>query len=319
MGEISVWHLGGRFPILSYLSGQALELSVGIELLAVELLPLKIENTDMKYAICNETFGDWPLEKALDLAAATGYTGWEVAPFMPAEDIHHFSPGRRFAYARTVEASGLQIIGLHWLLARTEGLHLTTMDTDVRRATANYLTTLVNLCADLGGNLMVLGSPQQRNVAEGQSMESAMQNAAGVLQAVVPELEKTGVRIAIEPLGRAEGNFLNTAADVRALMSMVDSDHVQLHLDVKAMSDESAPIDQIIRDNADAMIHFHANDPNLLGPGMGKVDFVPILAALRETEYRGWVSVEVFDYSPGVETLVTTSMANMLAAQARVQ
>ncbi|MDA3948800.1 MAG: sugar phosphate isomerase/epimerase [Spirochaeta sp.] len=272
----------------------------------------------MRYAICNETFGDWPLEKALDLAATIGYTGWEIAPFMLTEDIHHFSLRQRVAYARALQASGLEIIGLHWLLAKTEGFHLTTTDPDVRRATANYLITLVNLCADLGGNLMVLGSPQQRNVAEGQSMESGMENAASVLRVVVPELEKTGVRIAIEPLGRGEGNFLNTAADGRALMSMVDNDHVQLHLDVKAMSDEDTPIDQIIRDNAEAMIHFHANDPNLMGPGMGTVDFVPIFAALHEIGYRGWVSVEVFDYSSGIETLVRDSMVNMLAAYARV-
>jgi sugar phosphate isomerase/epimerase len=36
---------------------------------------------------------------------------------------------------------------------------------------------------------------------------------------------------------------------------------------------------------------------------MGDVDFVPILRALVESGYDRWVSVEVFDYSPGaVET-----------------
>jgi len=149
-------------------------------------------------------------------------------------------------------------------------------------------------------------------------MESAMENAAEVIKAAVPELERQEVRIALEPLGHEEGNFLNTAADGRKLQAMIDSPHVQLHLDVKAMSDESTPIPKIIRDNADAMIHFHANDPNRQGPGMGDVDFVPIFAALREIGYDDWVSVEVFDYTPGVETLVTESMRNMLAAQAAV-
>jgi sugar phosphate isomerase/epimerase len=129
-------------------------------------------------------------------------------------------------------------------------------------------------------------------------------------------LEKLGVQIAIEPLGREEGNFLNTAADARQLQAMIDSPQVQLHLDVKAMSDEPTPTPQIIRDNADAMIHFHANDANRQGPGMGEVDFVPIFQALRDVGYQGWVSVEVFDYSPGIETLVRESMANMLAAAA---
>lgn len=269
----------------------------------------------MKYAICNETFGDWPLAKALALAHEVGYTGWEVAPFMLTDDIFAYSASERAAYRQQVEDAGFEIIGLHWLLAKTTGLHLTSMDAGARQRTTEYLCELARLCRDLGGNIMVLGSPQQRNVPEGQSMESAMENAAEVIKAAVPELEKQSVRIAIEPLGHEEGNFLNTAVDGRKLQAMIDSPQVQLHLDVKAMSDESTPTPQIIRDNADAMIHFHANDPNRQGPGMGEVDFVPIFTALREIGYDDWVSVEVFDYTPGIETLVTESMRNLLAAE----
>ena len=147
-------------------------------------------------------------------------------------------------------------------------------------------------------------------------MESAMASAAEVISAAVEELERLQVQIAIEPLGHEEGNFLNTAADARKLQAMIDSPMVGLHLDVKAMSDEPTPTPQIILDNADAMLHFHANDPNRQGPGMGAVDFVPIFEALAEVGYDGWVSVEVFDYTPGVERLVTESMQNMRAANA---
>lgn len=268
----------------------------------------------MKYAICNETFGDWPLDKALELARQTGYTGWEVAPFMLTDDIYSYSAADRAAYRNQVEQAGFEITGLHWLLAKTTGLYLTTDDAETRQRTTDYLCELARLCRDLGGSILVLGSPQQRNVPEGQSMESAMENAADVIRGAVPVFEEQSVRLAIEPLGREEGNFLNHAADARQLQAMIDSPQVQLHLDVKAMSDEPTPIPQIIRDNADAMIHFHANDPNRQGPGMGDVDFVPIFEALHEIGYEDWVSVEVFDYSPGVERLVTESMQNILAA-----
>ncbi|MFK8113774.1 MAG: sugar phosphate isomerase/epimerase family protein [Rubripirellula sp.] len=272
----------------------------------------------MKYAICNETFGDWPLEDALKLAREVGYTGWEVAPFMLTEDIFSYGSDQRAAYRQQVESAGFEIIGLHWLLAKTEGLYLTTNDAETRQKTSEYLCELARLCRDLGGSVLVLGSPQQRNVPEGQSMESAMENAANVLRATVSELEATSVRIAIEPLGHEEGNFLNTAAEGRQLQAMVNSPLVQLHLDVKAMSDEPTPTPQIIRDNADAMLHFHANDPNRQGPGMGDVDFVPIFQALRDIGYDDWVSVEVFDYAPGIERLVRESMQNMLDAVAKV-
>ena len=266
----------------------------------------------MKFAICNETFGDWKLADALKLARSTGYTGWEVAPFMLSDDIRSFNADERQQYRSEVEAAGLEIIGLHWLLAKTEGFYLTSEDDVVRQRTADYLSQLADLCGDLGGSVMVLGSPQQRNVPEGQSMESAMQCAADVLKAVTPALERNQVKIAVEPLGREEGNFLNHASDGRDLIDRVGHPNVQLHLDVKAMSDEGISIEQIIRDNADAMIHFHANDPNRRGPGMGEIDFKPIFHALRDVAYEGWTSVEVFDYTPGIETLVTESMKNML-------
>lgn len=272
----------------------------------------------MKYAICNETFGDWPLQKALELAREVGYTGWEVAPFMLTDDIYSYPAADRDAYRSQVEQAGFEITGLHWLLAKTTGLHLTTTDAETRRRTTDYLCELARLCHDLGGSILVLGSPQQRNVPEGQSMESAMENAAEVIGGAVDEFERQSVWLAIEPLGREEGNFLNLTSDARKLQAMIGSPQVQLHLDVKAMSDEPTPIPQIIRDNADAMIHFHANDPNRQGPGMGAVDFVPIFATLREIGYDGWVSVEVFDYSPGVERLVTESMQNMRAAATTV-
>lgn len=267
-----------------------------------------------RYAICNETFGDWPLDKALSFAVNSGYRGWEVAPFMLNEDARKFTASERIDYRRAVENAGLEIIGLHWLLAKTSGFHITTMDSAIRAHTANYMNELVRLCSDLGGKVMVLGSPQQRNVVGDQSLESAMQNAAEVLKSVVPTLEKFDIRIAVEPLGPEEGNFLNTAAEGRDLIERVGSPQVQMHLDVKAMSCEAKPITEIIREFADLMIHFHANDPNRQGPGMGSVDFVPIMQTLANVNYDGWVSVEVFDYAPGVEKLVSESLLNLRAA-----
>lgn len=268
----------------------------------------------MKFAICNETFGDWPIERGFELAVKHGYTGIEVAPFTLGTDAFEISTAIRSHYKRVAESFGLQVIGLHWLLAKTNGFHLTTQDAGVRKRTAAYLEELVRLCRDLGGQIMVLGSPMQRNFSPDMGHEKAMQNAAEVLQSVVPALEKHDVRIAIEPLGPQEGNFLNHAHQARELIRIVGSPNVRLHLDVKAMSSEGPPIADIIRENADLLIHYHANDPNRLGPGMGDVDHAPLFKALREIHYSGWVSVEVFDYSPGVERILSESMSNMKAS-----
>jgi sugar phosphate isomerase/epimerase len=142
--------------------------------------------------------------------------------------------------------------------------------------------------------------------------EQAMANAVDLIGGLTAELSAAGVRLAIEPLGPQEGNFLNHASQARTMIDRIASPQVRLHLDVKAMSSEGPAIEQIVRENADLVIHFHANDPNKLGPGMGEVDQAPIFKALHDIGYSGWVSVEVFDYSPGVEKILRASMDTMV-------
>jgi sugar phosphate isomerase/epimerase len=265
----------------------------------------------MKFAICNETFLDWPFERAFGFARECGYTGIEIAPFTMALDAKDISAAQRSEVRSQADAAGLEVIGLHWLLAKTQGYYLTSPDAAVRGRTKDYVCELARLCRDLGGRIMVFGSPLQRNLLPGVSHDQAMQYAAEVFQAAMPVFEDLDVTLAVEPLGPAEGNFLLTAVAGRRLCEMVGSPHCRLHLDVKAMSSEGRPVTDIIRENAALLAHFHANDPNKLGPGMGEVDFLPIFQTLGQIDYQGWVSVEVFDYTPGPEYLAGESIAYM--------
>lgn len=270
----------------------------------------------MKYAICNETFLDWPFDRAFAFARQCGYTGIEFAPFTMGATAYDVSPTQRAEIRRQLAVEGLETVGLHWLLAKTQGYYLTTPDAEVRKRTAEYLGELARLCRDLGGRVMVLGSPQQRNLLPGISHDEAMKYAADVLRQAVPTFEECKVTLAVEPLGPQEGDFLRTAALGVDLIKLVDAPCCRLHLDVKAMSTEDRPVPEIIRQFAPWMEHFHANDPNRRGPGMGDMDFTPIFQALRDVNYQGWVSVEVFDYAPGVEALVRESIDYMRKIEA---
>lgn len=262
----------------------------------------------MKFAICNETFRDWPFEKAFSFARELGYTGIEFAPFTMRDNVCDISADQRAQVVRQLEENDLQAVGLHWLLAKTEGLYLTSPEVSVRRRTSEYLSELAKFCRDLGGKIMVLGSPQQRNLLPGVTIEEGMEYAADVIRGALPALEDCQVTLAVEPLGSQEGDFLVTTDDGIRLAALVDSPQCRLHLDVKAMSSELLTVPDVIRQGAPHLAHFHANDPNLRGPGMGEMDFVPILRALQEIGYSGWVSVEVFDYAPGVESLARDSI-----------
>ena len=265
----------------------------------------------MRYAICNETFEEWDHARACATAARLGYTGLEVAPFTLAPRITDVTSDRRRTVRRQAEDAGVPIIGLHWLLAKTEGLMVTSPGTAVRQRTAEYLGELARGCRDLGGVLMVLGSPQQRRVPAGHSREQAADFALDTFRRAMPVIVDCGVRVCLEPLAAPEADFLNSCAETIALLDRIDHPNFVLHLDVKAMSSEDEPIPELIGKHAGRAGHFHANDANRRGPGFGATDFRPIFRALNGAGYSGWVSVEVFDYSPDPETIARESIRYM--------
>ena len=270
-----------------------------------------------RLAYCNETLAPGrSFREQCELIAELGYAGVEIAPFTLADAPADLSAADRASLRQDAEAASVELIGLHWLLAKTTGFHLTAADPAVRKATAERLADLAGLCADLGGEVLVLGSPQQRNRGA-MPLEEATDHAAEVLSAAAPTLESRGVTLALEPLAPAETDFLNTCAEAVALADRVGSPRVRLHQDVKAMlGGETDPPAELIRRFAPQTAHFHANDANLLGPGMGETDFRPILAALKETGYAGWVSVEVFAEGPGPVETARQSLAGLRAAGA---
>lgn len=278
----------------------------------------------MKYAFCNEMFGDEPFEQVWAQAAELGYTGVEIAPFTLWKQDEHFDARAvpkfmRQHVAKIAANAGLEVVGLHWLLAKTSGFYLTSPDAAVRSITADYLKALVQLCGDLGGKVMVFGSPQQRNLLPGVGYNEAEQYAAEILQAVMPTCADNNVTIALEPLGPAEGDFMLTAESGIRLAKLVDSPHCQLHLDVKAMSSEKYSIPVIIESSREWLVHFHANDPNLLGPGMGDVPYGEIMQTLHDIKYDGWVSVEVFKYEPSPLEIARVSIEYMKEIEAAVE
>jgi sugar phosphate isomerase/epimerase len=268
----------------------------------------------MQYAICNETFESWDHQRICSFIADLGYRGLEVAPFTLGPSPTQLTTSERLRLKQTAIDADIEIIGLHWLLAKTTGYHLTHPDPQIRERTAHYLADLSILCHDLGGSLMVLGSPRQRNRLPDVTAGQAFDFAVDTLKQAMPRLGERGIRLCLEPLGTAETNFLNTCAEANELIQAVDHPLCVLHLDVKAMAAEcnttenGDAIAQLIYQNIAKTGHFHANDPNRRGPGFGPMPFQPIMKGLQDGRYVGWVSVEVFDYTPDPETIARDSI-----------
>jgi sugar phosphate isomerase/epimerase len=271
----------------------------------------------IRFGMCNELFEGWDFAEVCATLKGLGYDGIEIAPFTLGEKPVAIDGKRRAELKRIVSDAGLETIGTHWLLAKTEGYYLTHPEEGLRRRTGDYLVALAELTRDLGGSLMVLGSPKQRDLLPGVSKEAATVYAEDVFRRIVPRLEEIGVTLCLEPLAPVETDFLNTCDEANAIIARVNHPNLVLHMDVKAQSAEpGTTVPDLIRQHASKAAHFHAQDTNRRGPGMGDVDFVPILQALVEARYDKWVSVEVFDYSPGAVETSRISIATLKAALA---
>ena len=274
----------------------------------------------MKFAICQELYEDTDWATQCQLIAEAGYTGIEVAPFAISTDLASVPGLVLDGMKQEAERHGLEIIGLHWLLAKTTGLYLTSPEPAVRKATAGYLAMLARVCRQLGGHVLVFGSPQQRSLLPGISKAQASEFAADVFRQAAPAFANNNVLLCLEPLTLKETDFINTCDEAVEIIRLVDHPSMALHQDVKAMlGAETSPIPKIIHRHKNICKHFHVNDSNLLGPGMGSTDYHPILRALIESNYCGWVSVEVFDYSPGAQNIAVQSLNYMRSIIADLQ
>ncbi len=263
----------------------------------------------MKFAMCNEFCEGWTIEDVFRLARDVGYDGVELAPFTMADRVTDIQASRREAIRRNAAERGVEIIGLHWLLVKPEGLYINHPDPDIRRRTQHYMLELIRFCADLGGDRMVVGSPKQRNVVPGISCAEAWGLAVESFAALLEVADAHGVTLCIEPLARTETDFINTVAEGMRLVREIDHPRFRVHLDVKAMSDEGRPYDEIIREAAGYVGHVHVNDANRDGPGWGDTDYTPIVRGIRDIGYDDYASVEVFDFSPGAEAIARRSLA----------
>ena len=262
----------------------------------------------MKLAVCNEFFEGWKIERVFDFAAAIGCDGVEIAPFTLADSVKRIPAARRARIRKAAERAGVEIVGLHWLLLKPEGLYINSPDEKVRLRTQDYVKALIDFCGDLGGKVLIHGSPQQRNVQKGWNADDCWRRAVDLFSGCTDLMAKRKVTYCIEPLTTNETNFITCVKDALRMVADVGHPSFQTMVDCKAADAESRAHVDVIAEAGKAMRHVHVNDPNLRGPGFGDLAFTPILQALKDRGYDGYVSVEVFKFDPDPQTIAARSI-----------
>lgn len=254
----------------------------------------------MRIALCNEVLAPWPFARQCEWAAAVGYEGLELAPFTLGDDAWKLPAAERAALRRAASDAGIAISGLHWLLCQPEGLSITSPDATVRARTLEVLRGLIDLCADLGGAVLVHGSPAQRRLPAGDEA-AGRERAIETFATVAAHAQAAGVTYCIEPLAAPEADFLHTVAEAAAVVQAVDRPALRTMLDCCAAARaEAESVHEVLARwlPTGLLAHVQLNDPNLRGPGQGALGFADILRALRRHGYAGWIAVEPFDYHP---------------------
>jgi sugar phosphate isomerase/epimerase len=254
----------------------------------------------MRIALCNEVIAALPFPQQCDFARKLGYDGLEIAPMTLSQEPHLLAPATRAGLRRAAQDAGIALTGLHYLLKAPAGLSITSGDAAQRARTVDVMRRLCELAADLGAGVLVHGSPDQRQLEAGEETDGR-KRAADCFAQVAATAEAAGVIYCIEPLSRDQTSCINTIDDAAEIVRRTGSPAVRTMLDCSSAGlTESEPVADLARRwiPTGLIAHVHFNDPNRRGPGEGNLAFAPIIAALRDTQYPGGISVEPFVYEP---------------------
>ena len=266
----------------------------------------------MRHSMCNEAFGDRSFSGTCRSIRQAGYTGIEIAPFTLAENPSDVGPLARKEFRDVMRSEGLTFVGLHWLMVSPKGLHVTTPDASLRARSWAHIRHLIDLCADLGPNgVMVFGSPKQRSTTGGLTPAQATRNFVDGLASVAPHAESRGVTILVEALPADQADVVLTIAEAAAIVDEIASPAVRTMFDVHNAVDETEPHEALVDRYFDRIRHVHVNEIDGRHCGAGSYDFKPVLATLARRGYTGWVSLEAFDFSPGPERIANESLRHL--------
>jgi sugar phosphate isomerase/epimerase len=189
-----------------------------------------------------------------------------------------------------------------------KGLHVTTSDQALRDRSWQHVRNLVDLCGDLGGGIMVFGSPKQRATTGGTTVQDAKKLYRDGLAGVAQQAQQRGVTILIEALPHQECDVVTSLEEAVGLVQEINQPAIRTMFDTHNAVNEAEPHAALVDRYFDYIRHVHVNEMDGRHPGTGGYDFKPLLDVLQRRDYRGWVSLEVFDFKPGAEHIARQSI-----------
>ena len=228
------------------------------------------------------------LEKSIALAGELGYDAVEI-----------FAPGPAAILAdslgQMLTAAGVKLAalgtGAGWVKHQ---LQLADPDPGNRQRARAFVRSIID-CAGQFGASAIIGSMQGPTGHIGEAV-----TALGYLREA---LEDGGAHAATyqvpllyEPLNRYETRQCCTVADGVRLLESLSTDNVRLLCDLFHMNIEESDIAGALIAGEKWVGHVHFVDSNRRPVGYGQMQYGPIIAALRQIDYHGYLCAEAFPY-----------------------
>jgi sugar phosphate isomerase/epimerase len=247
------------------------------------------------------------LSEGFERAAKFGFDAVEIFPSSAEElDVRKLK--------RLTECQGLRIAaigtGAGWVKHK---LHLTDPDASIRRRAQQFIAAIVDLAGGFGAPA-ILGSMQGR-WENGVSREQAVAWLAEALEQLGPRANALGVPLLYEFLNRYETNLFNCVRDSIEFLKTLRTQNIKLLCDLFHMNIEEANIPAALRMAGPKLGHIHFADSNRRAMGMGHTEIKPVMAALRELGYAGYLSAEVLPL-PDSDSAAERAIASFRALRA---
>jgi sugar phosphate isomerase/epimerase len=182
---------------------------------------------------------------------------------------------------------------------------LTHADAAIRKQAREFIRAIIELAAGFDAPA-IIGSMQGRWENE-VTREQALAWLGEALEDLGGHATEHGQMLLYEPLNRYETDLFNRTPDAAQFLKTLNTRGVKLLCDLFHMNIEEASIPDALRAAGSFVGHVHFADSDRRAIGFGHTEIAPVIAALREIGYDGYLSGEIFPL-PDSQTAAAQTM-----------
>lgn len=226
------------------------------------------------------------LESACAEASHLGFDAIEIFP--PSVEAVDTTNLQRLLQEHALDLAAVGT-GAGWVKHQ---LTLTDPDRAQRDRAVAFVKSIIDFAGEFGASA-IIGSMQGRST-EGMPKPEALRLLGDALETLGEYAASRGAPLLYEPLNRYETNLCNRLGDAASLLRSLSTRNVRLLADLFHMNIEESDLGDALRRAGKFVGHVHFADSNRQAIGAGHLDVAPIVQALRDIDYQGYLSAEVF-------------------------